>query len=1055
VNESALKQRCPECGLEFPVGMENSGCPGCCLRLALSPDALTPLEAKRPLPPGLKSRFFGDYEIIEEIARGGMGVVYRARQLGLNRLVALKMIQSHHLLSEEARLRFRVEIEAVAQLHHPHIVSLYESDECDGAHYFTMRLVEGGDLASQIKKNRPLRERVQLLVKVCRAVHYAHQRGILHRDLKPSNILVDQQGEPHVVDFGLAKSLDHDGGFTFTSSVLGSPNYMAPEQATGKTPQLTTAVDVYGLGAILYHMLAGRPPFQAKTPIETLRQVVDHDPAPPRSFNARADADLETIALKCLRKEPSERFGSAEELAQDLERWLAGEPILARPLGFWGNAWRWSRRHPAVAALGAALVVALATIVAGTGLAAVRIQRAERQSALSLRESLLRETASFRLGGELGHRNKALGLLREAAALGGPPEFRSRLRNELIAALARTDIAFVPASYSNAPSSPELIRLDERFERLATIEDATNILIRAVFNGTVVQRFISGDGPVVRVEGFSPNGRFLAMRHTNSLSIWELETGLRCLTHAGTNNAFAFAPHDDAVLLQNVPNEALLLELPSGHERLRWRSSPARSGYRITGWHTLSFSPDGQTVAGASGTSPSVELMNPDTGEQLRVLTNFTAAATPSHAVAMCWSRNGGALAVATMDGRIYNWNPRTGERRWVSPPMIAPARSITYHPRGDWVAAVCENDQMRYFDDLTQGFVFEHSASGEQIGFSPDGSRLGPLRTGEAWGWLELRPSREYTEFRVAERSFRLSAAGFSADGRILAVGHSDKVLLIDPERGTRWRERDDWRMSACIFHPSQDQLFVGGTDGLVRYRHSFSQAGRLTFSRGERIQAGSGWQAFDFSADGRFLAAFNTHSNSAFVFDQTFTNRLATVGPMTNVGAVAVSPDGRWLTTGANVERTVRLWDVTTGKLMRTTTVGPEPQGVFSTDGRWLAVMGGWGFHLFETGTWKDGPALPLPPGRPILGAAAFSPDSRVLALAVDRFTVQLIDLRHFKALGTLRPPGQTHIRDLAFSGDGSRLVAVGPEARVATWNLHHLQKRLIELRLAWDKD
>ncbi|HZO85509.1 MAG TPA: serine/threonine-protein kinase, partial [Verrucomicrobiae bacterium] len=297
MNESTSKQTCPECGLEIPAGTASFGCPACSLRLALSPDEATTSATQPPLPHGLKSRFFGDYEILEELGRGGMGVVYRARQLSLNRVVALKMVQSHHLLSDEARLRFRVEIEAVAQLHHPHIVSLYESGERDGAHYFTMRLVEGGDLAAQFKRDRPLREHVKSLVEVCRAVHYAHQRGILHRDLKPSNILVDQQGEPHVADFGLARSLDHDSGFTFTSSVLGSPNYMAPEQATGKARQLTTAVDVYGLGAILYHLLAGRPPFQAKTPIETLRLVVDREPVSPRSLSPKADRDLETIAL--------------------------------------------------------------------------------------------------------------------------------------------------------------------------------------------------------------------------------------------------------------------------------------------------------------------------------------------------------------------------------------------------------------------------------------------------------------------------------------------------------------------------------------------------------------------------------------------------------------------------------------------------------------------------------------------------------------------------------------------------------------------------------------
>jgi WD40 repeat protein len=385
---------------------------------------------------------------------------------------------------------------------------------------------------------------------------------------------------------------------------------------------------------------------------------------------------------------------------------------------------------------------------------------------------------------------------------------------------------------------------------------------------------------------------------------------------------------------------------------------------------------------------------------------------------------------------------------------MIAPARSITYHPGGDWVAAVCENEQMRYFDDLAQGFVFEHPAAGECIEFSPDGRRLGPLRMGKIWGWLELRPAREYAEFRVAQSGFQFSDARFSADGRMLAVGHSDDVFLIDAERGTRLRERSDWRTSACIFHPGRDELFVGGTDGLMRYRHLLSQTGRLTFSRGERLHAGNNWQAFDFSADGRFLAAFNARSNATFVFDQTFTNRLATLGPMTNVGTVAISPDGRWVTTGAHVERMVRLWDVTTERLIETRSVGPRPQGAFSADGRWLALMGGWGFHLLETGTWKPAPQLPLPGGRPVSGAAAFSPDGQILALVVDQFTVQLIDLRRFKSLGILRPPGATPLRGLAFSADGSRLAAVGPEARVAIWNLRDLRGRLAELRLDWSE-
>jgi WD40 repeat protein len=1036
VNDSA--QLCPECGLELPG---EGGCPGCSLRLALSEDAA---ETLPPLP-GLKSRFFGDYEILGEVARGGMGVVYRARQLGLNRTVALKMVQSQHLLSDEARLRFRVEIEAVAQLHHPHIVSLYESGEHDGAHYFTMHLVEGGDLSAHLQRLRPTRELVQLLVKVCRAVHYAHQRGILHRDLKPSNILVDEQGEPHVADFGLAKSLDHDTGFTFASSVLGSPNYMAPEQASGKVRQLSTAVDVYGLGAILYHVLTGVPPFQSKTPIDTLRQVIDRDPAPPRSIKPEIDVDLETIALKCLRKEPAGRYGTAEEMAQDLERWLDGQPILARPLGPWATAWRWSRRHPAAATLGAALVLSLAAIVVGTSLAAVRIRRAEEKSDTSLRESLLREAASFRLAGDLGNRAEALDRLREASTLGGDRDYRTRLRDELLATLARTDLAFVPGVFSNAPADGQLLRVDERFEQWASVEQGTNVLIRSVRDGTVLHRFISTNEPVKRIEQFSPDGQFLALRHTNSLSIWEVATGTRCLLHPGTRNVFSFAAHERTVLLQDEPNVAVLLELPSAQKRLGWTNDPSRPGYRRTGWQMLAFSRNGRMVAGASGTSHIVELMDAATGQPLRHLTNLYG-----HAVAMSWSRGGGALAVATYDGRIVSWNPATGQERWASLPMVAPARSIVYHPRGDWVAAVCEDNRVRLFDDLAQRFSVDFPATGEQIVFSPDGKQLAPFRSGGAWGSIQMQTPPEFVEHRVGSPGFRLDDARFSPDGRMLAVGHSDTVYLVDPEQGTRLRVKEDWRMFACAFALKEPLLFVTGPEGILRHRLSYSDRDALVISRREVIRPGD-WRAFDFSAGGKFFVAYNVQSNRVFVFDHTLTNQLAVMGPHTNAEVVNISPDGRWVTTAGRADRTVRLWDVANQRLVFSKSVGVQPNGVFSADGRWLLLTGDREFHLLETGTWKPAPPLPLGVERPILGVAAFSPDSRVLAVVVNKFTVQLIDLEKFASLGTLRAPGTTHRRGLAFSADGSRLAAVGPEARVAIWDLRALENRLKEFGVA----
>jgi serine/threonine protein kinase len=274
---------------------------------------------------------FGDYELLNEIARGGMGVVYKARQVELDRIVALKMILAGRLAADEDLVRFRTEAEAAARLQHPNVVTVYQVDEIDGQHFYSMEFVEGKTLAQRLAAG-PLPGRVagRYVRQVARAVHYAHQHGILHRDLKPSNILIDPQDEPKVTDFGLAKRLGGDSGQTRTGAVLGTPSYMAPEQAAGKVRDLGPACDVYGLGAVLYELLTGRPPFRAETPIDTVMQVMEHDPVPPRLLNPNVDPDLETITLKCLEKDPRRRYASAEALAEDLQRHLNGESITAR-----------------------------------------------------------------------------------------------------------------------------------------------------------------------------------------------------------------------------------------------------------------------------------------------------------------------------------------------------------------------------------------------------------------------------------------------------------------------------------------------------------------------------------------------------------------------------------------------------------------------------------------------------------------------------------------------------------------------------------------------------
>jgi len=310
---------------------------------------------------------FGDYELFEQIGRGGQGVVFRARQKSLNRIVALKVIGLGHWATKAHLKRFRLEAEAAARLEHPGIVPIHEVGERDGSCYFSMKLVEGGQLDEVARRElMPIRRAVKLIAKVARTVHYAHEHGILHRDIKPGNILLDANGEPHLTDFGLARLVESESSVTQTLDVLGTPSYMAPEQAVGNNAAVSSATDVYGLGAVLYQLLTGQPPFAGGTTYETIKLLEDTEPRPPRLLNPKVDRDLSRVCLKCLEKDPKRRYSSALALAEDLERWLKHEPIAARRIGILTRGRKWVRRNPSIAVMAAmllALVVPLGLMV--------------------------------------------------------------------------------------------------------------------------------------------------------------------------------------------------------------------------------------------------------------------------------------------------------------------------------------------------------------------------------------------------------------------------------------------------------------------------------------------------------------------------------------------------------------------------------------------------------------------------------------------------------------------------------------------------------------------
>ncbi len=480
-------------------------------------------------------RSFGAYELLEEVARGGMGIVYRARQTQVNRLVAVKVLASGMFAATDFVKRFRTEAEAVASLDHPNIVPIYDVGECEGQPFFSMKFVAGGTLSSRIatgKSQISNAEAAALVGKLADAVHFAHQRGILHRDIKPGNVLLDAQGEPLLADFGLAKLVENDSTLTRTMAMLGTPSYMSPEQARGEAKELTTAVDVYGLGAVLYELLTSQPPFAGGTTMETVRQVLDKEPRRPSAIKPGIDCDLETICLKCLEKDPGRRYGSAEALGADLERWERHEPVAARPPS---TAYRlqkaWFRNKLAYSA-GIAVVLAL---VAGLSLASSgwRQARKERDQALLVQRMV--DAGNQRLKRDLFVREwqEAENLLQQGKLASALAWFARAARNKpddpavvnrLLSILSENNFA-VPCCQPLEHGSPVTsCILSADAQKLIT--SAADGLVRIWPVGGASQPLVLTNQFHAPLVGFVPRDNRVLVVDDESISLWEL-TGQR------------------------------------------------------------------------------------------------------------------------------------------------------------------------------------------------------------------------------------------------------------------------------------------------------------------------------------------------------------------------------------------------------------------------------------------------------------------------------------------------------------------------------------------------
>jgi eukaryotic-like serine/threonine-protein kinase len=954
--------------------------------------------------------------------------------------VAVKMVLSGVVAGETALQRLRAEAEIAAALQHPNIVRIHEVGEHEGQPFFSMDLVEGRSLA-EIARHAPLpaRRAARYVRIIAEALHYAHTRGVLHRDLKPSNILIDESDQPRVTDFGLAKQLDATHELTLTGQVFGSPSFLSPEQATG-TRHITSASDVHALGALLYHLLTARPPFLAESIPATLRLVSEAEPIPPRLLAPDVPRDLETICLKCLEKDPRQRYGTAQQLAEDLERFLNGEPPRARAVGLGGRTFRWAKRRPALATLVGTVAFLLVVIAVGSLISAARLKRANAEGLEKLREAYLSQARAHRWSGKPGRRFESLDVLHRAALIRPGMD----LRNEAIAALALVDIR-TAKSWRVPPGT--LFHLSASHDSFVRATPGGGVSLFRADEAAEVAR-IPRVSALLRSVSLSPQSGFCVLDYgTNSPGLellrWKNTRTLLTFTNLQVRS-YAFTS-DERLLavagtsLAGKPKywvETFALATGAPHSRFAAHTLPS-----------VEFNVPGDQIAVFGVHSAEVQIHDTSSGQRLHTLPH-------GHRVSgVSWFREGQGLLAACDDGQVYVWNLASTNKNPAKLRHGSVVSAVHVSPDDRFVTSTGWDDQLRVWD-LNSGFeTLRMPALGfRSFGFAGTGHFIARWSTPERVEASEIADAREVRLLDAGEDS----QCGFSPDGKLLLSSDASglRVREVPSGRVVGRLEHDECKSAEVVWR--EDSVFTANKVGLRRWTVGYLNGGNsnvLELVGGPLMSDGKELGGLQVDSAGRRVAVardgwleVRDARTGRLIFPRSRQQHIASA-----FTKAAISPDGEWVA-GRLWEGGAYIWQVTgrdNGRLLHSNATCVA----FSPDGRWCVTGSPSEYLFWDSSTWEVARQIPRPPNAGVHGMAVFDPRVTTVALRFTDRSFGLFDPKDGSQLATVEAPVDARLGTGRFNANGFLVVPCLDRDFLVAWDWRSIRHELGKMNLDWD--